>query len=49
MDFEQGLHNAIRSVFPGSKVVGCLFHIKKRLFNKGRELGLMKKEHSENF
>ncbi len=42
-DFEPGIINSIKNIFPSSKITGCLFHFKKRLFDKSRELGILKK------
>jgi hypothetical protein len=33
-DFEKGLINAIREIFPEARVVGCLFHWKQALLRK---------------
>jgi hypothetical protein len=49
LDFERGLINSITTIFPTSRITGCLFHFKKRLFEKGREIGLLKSQSSGDF
>jgi len=39
-DFEKATHNAIERVFPGARLVGCLFHLGQCLWRKVQELGL---------
>ena len=43
MDFEPGLQNSIRYVFPKAKISGCFFHFAKILWGKAKEIGLCKK------
>uniref|UniRef100_A0A914P8P8 MULE transposase domain-containing protein n=1 Tax=Panagrolaimus davidi TaxID=227884 RepID=A0A914P8P8_9BILA len=40
MDFELGLHNAFRSVFPNAFISGCYFHLCQSIRRKVAEVGL---------
>jgi len=40
LDFEQAAHNAVREVFPNSRIKSCQFHWGQALFRKIQELGL---------
>ncbi|XP_035690632.1 uncharacterized protein LOC118425699 [Branchiostoma floridae] len=40
MDFEQGMWQAVRSVFPGKTRRGCAFHWTQAVYRKIQELGL---------
>ena len=40
MDFEPGLQNSIRYVFPKAKISGCFFHYAKILWGKAKQYGL---------
>ncbi len=42
-DFENGLLEAIKKIFPGSRHLGSYFHYLKRLHGQGQYLGLTKK------
>ncbi len=44
-DFEQGLINAIKFVFPKTKVLGCYFHFVKALWNRANKIGLRCKKY----
>ncbi len=44
IDFEYSLDNALMEVFPLSRITANLFHMKKRMFDVGREKSLMNKE-----
>jgi len=43
-DFEKGLVNALKWVFPKSKILGCQFHFAKALWKRAGKLGLRQKE-----
>jgi hypothetical protein len=43
-DFEKGLINSLRAVFPKARLVGCLFHFKQALQRKMKKLGINEKE-----
>ena len=43
-DFEKGLVNALKWVFPKSKVLDCQFHFAKALWKRAGKLGLRQKE-----
>jgi hypothetical protein len=49
IDFEYSLDNALMEVFPLSRITANLFHMKKRMFDVGREKSLMNKELWEKF
>lgn len=40
VDFEIAIHNAIKSVWPNVKLVGCRFHLRQAWFRKIQNLGL---------
>ncbi|XP_052119508.1 uncharacterized protein LOC127748758 [Frankliniella occidentalis] len=40
-DFEVGLQNAWKTVFPNAQVVGCYWHFCRAVLKKARELGLV--------
>ncbi|KAG0439943.1 hypothetical protein DMUE_2097, partial [Dictyocoela muelleri] len=40
IDFEQATFNAIRSVFPSSRIGGCYFHFGQALWSRAQRLGL---------
>ena len=42
VDFEQGFINALKTVFPQAKIVGCLFHFKQAIRKKMVEMGFPK-------
>ncbi len=37
VDFEAGLENSLSEIFTKSKIHGCLFHFKQRLFKKNKK------------
>ena len=40
MDFEIGAINSFRSIWPLTKIKGCLFHLSQNIWRKVQELGL---------
>ena len=40
-DFEIAIHNAVKSVWPYSKIVGCRFHLAQSWYRKIQRLGLV--------
>jgi hypothetical protein len=42
-DFEEGLRNALKMLFPKAEINGCYFHFVKNLWKKASDLGLRKK------
>ena len=42
IDFEQAVNKIIRELFPQSKVIGCLLHLKQAWYRKIKTLGLSK-------
>lgn len=47
IDFETGVINSIRAVFPNSSIYGCFFHLIKNLKKKISEEGLMSRYNSD--
>lgn len=47
-DFEIAIHNAVRTVFPNSRVIGCRFHLAQAWFRKIQNLGLVPDYKDEN-
>lgn len=41
-DYELGLMNAFRSVYPNAIVTGCFYHYKKAVWKKAKDIGLTK-------
>lgn len=39
-DFETGLMNAVKSVFPNVELRGCYFHFNRAVWKKGKQVGL---------
>lgn len=42
VDFEAGIHVALKSTWPGIKIQGCLFHLTQAWYRKIQELGLVR-------
>lgn len=40
VDFESGMWQALKSVFPTKSIQGCVFHWSKAVWRKAQELGL---------
>lgn len=42
IDFEIGIHNAVKVVWPSTEIFGCRFHLSQSWFRKIQNLGLVK-------
>lgn len=40
VDFEQAIHSAVRSTWPGVIVIGCRFHLRQAWYRQVQKLGL---------
>ena len=47
IDFEDSLKKSLKSVFPDSSQIGCLFHYRQAIFRKAKEIGLFTQDLKE--
>ena len=47
MDFEKGMINSIKNVFPNARLVGCHFHFMQSLIRNSKKLGFGKNKYKD--